>query len=56
MPAVQRTGSRHIAESISAVSQATQATATEIAEAQRAAAELAEMGAQLEALVGRYRF
>jgi methyl-accepting chemotaxis protein len=49
-------GSVHIAENISAVTAATRATATDIAEARRAAAELAEMGAQLQALIGRYRY
>ncbi|GIF01031.1 methyl-accepting chemotaxis protein [Paractinoplanes rishiriensis] len=49
-------GSGRIAENISSVTEATQAAVTEIAEAKRAAAALAGMGAQLEALVGGYRY
>ncbi|MFB9323657.1 methyl-accepting chemotaxis protein [Cryptosporangium minutisporangium] len=50
------TGSEHIALNISMVTQATQAAAAGITEAKRAATELAEMGAQLETLVGHYRY
>jgi methyl-accepting chemotaxis protein len=50
------TGSGRIAESISSVTEATQAAAGEIAEAKRAAAELADMGATLQEMVGHYRF
>jgi methyl-accepting chemotaxis protein len=50
------TGSGRIAANISSVTEATQAAAGEIAEAERAAAELADMGASLKEMVGQYRF
>jgi methyl-accepting chemotaxis protein len=50
------TGSTEIADTISGVAQASQTASAGIEEAKRATAELARMGAELQTLVGQYRY
>jgi methyl-accepting chemotaxis protein len=49
------TGSTEIASNIVGVAQAADATSAGIGESQRAAADLAQMSAELTSLVGRFR-